>query len=105
MPNVGPMIRVEFEHIKHHMIAAIHEHSEEIRKEANRQVEAMLGNSAFEETVAKTIEKELNSALREYVARVISRALAEHEGAMKAMVMEHVAKLMAEDQIKQLMRE
>lgn len=84
---------------------AVSEHSDEIKKEANRQIERMLGDSAFEETVAKTIERELNLALNNYVNRVIKQALSAHEDRMKALVMENVVRLLAENQVDQLMHE
>ena len=103
--NDMPMIHVELSHMKQHMVAAFHTHVDEIKKEIDHQLETVVSAEGFKAEISKAIKQQLSSALREYVGQLIRKALTKHEDFLKAAVMEHVAQLMSEDQVKQLMQE
>jgi hypothetical protein len=104
MENI-PMVRISLSSMKREMVTALHGHVDEIKKEIDYQLDKVISAEGFKTEVSKIIQQQLHNALRDYVNRLIREALYKHEELLKAIVMEHVAKLMSEDQIKRLMQE
>lgn len=100
-----PMVHIELQHMKQHMITAFHTHIDEIKAEIDRQITALVSAEGFKQKISETIEKQLDHALSDYVNRLVREALRKHEEFLKAAVMEHVARLMTEDQVQRLMQE
>jgi len=104
MENI-PMVRISLSSMKREMVAALHTHVDEIKKEIDYQLDKVISAEGFKAEVSSVIQQQLHGALRDYVNRLIREALHKHEEFLKAVVMEHVARLMTEDQIRRLMQE
>lgn len=73
-----PVIRVEFEHMKHTMLAAVTQHLGEIEAVAEAQLEELLSDKNFLQSVRYQLEITVRATIEQSVREAVKKEVSEH---------------------------